>query len=137
MTRGFKKYKSDECVLVKKMEDGKFLIVLLYVDDILVLGERHKHRHWVRNILEAEYEKVTAEEGKRLPYLGMTILKTSNGYEISMTPYIDEVLQLYGKEVRTCMTPAKTNLFSISKEAQKIDGVLFHSIVAKLLYLGK
>jgi hypothetical protein len=67
----------------------------------------------------------------------MTILKTSNGYEISMKPYIDEVLQLYGKEDRTCVTPAKTNLFSISKEAQKIDGVLFHSIVAKLLYLGK
>jgi hypothetical protein len=60
MTRGFKKCKSDEYVLVKKMEDGKFLIVLLYVDDILVLGERHEHRHWVRNILEAEYEKVTA-----------------------------------------------------------------------------
>jgi len=67
----------------------------------------------------------------------MTILKTSNGYEISMKPYIDEVLQLYGKEDRTCVTPAKTNLFSVSKEAQKIDGVLFHSIVAKLLYLGK
>jgi hypothetical protein len=91
----------------------------------------------VRAILEAEYQKVTADEGERLPYLGMTILKTDNGFEIAMRSYIEDVLRLYGTEVRTCVTLAKPNLFSVNKTAKKTDNVLFHSIVAKLLYLGK
>jgi len=136
-TKGFKKCKSDECVLVKQMADGEYLIVLLYVDDILVLGKQRADRHWVRNILEQEYEKVTSEEGERLPYLGMTILKTEIGFEITMKSYIDDVLKSYGADVKACVTPAKANLFTVNSSAKRIDGVLFHSIVAKLLYLGK
>jgi len=137
VSKGFKKCPSNDCVLVRRMENGEHLIVLLYVDDILVLAEHQQDRYWVRAILEAEYQKVTADEGERLPYLGMTILKTDNGFEIAMRSYIEDVLRLYGTEVRTCVTLAKPNLFSVNKTAKKTDNVLFHSIVAKLLYLGK
>jgi hypothetical protein len=137
MAKGFKKCHADECVLVKKVDNGEYIIVLLYVDDILVLGKQHADRHWVRQILEDEYDKVTSEEGYCLPYLGMTILKTELGFKITMKSYIDDVLKSYGAEVKTCVTPAKANLFSVDKGAKRIDGVLFHSIVAKLLYLGK
>jgi hypothetical protein len=87
--------------------------------------------------LEQEYEKVTSEECERLPYLGMTILKTEIGFEITMKSYIDDVLKSYGADVKACVTPAKANLFTVNSSAKRIDGVLFHSIVAKLLYLGK
>jgi hypothetical protein len=136
-SQGFRKCSSDDCVLVKKMSNGEYIIVLLYMDDILVLGKQRADRHWVKTILEKEYEKVTSEEGNRLPYLGMTILKKEGGFEITMKSYIEDVLKLYGNEVKTCVTPAKANLFTIDQTAQQIDGVAFHSIVAKLLYLGK
>jgi hypothetical protein len=119
------------------MENGEHLVVLIYVDDILVMGKQHEHRHWVKRILEEEYEKITMDEGDRLPYLGMTIVKRNDGYEISMKSYIQDVLQLYGKEVTTCVTPAKANLFTVTEKQPTIDRVAFHSIVAKLLYLGK
>ena len=36
--QGFKKTSSDHCVFVQKFSDGDFIIVLLYVDDMLVVG---------------------------------------------------------------------------------------------------
>jgi hypothetical protein len=46
------------------MANGEYNIVVLYVDDILVLGKQSGDRHWVKNILEDEYKKITFEEGE-------------------------------------------------------------------------
>jgi hypothetical protein len=137
LAKGFKKSTADECILVKKMESGQYILVILYVDDILVLGKVKEDRHWVKRILEDEYKKITFDEGDRLTYLGMTILKRVDGYEISMKSYIEDILALYGKSIKTCVTPAKPGLFDTSTGTDYVDSVQFHSIVAKLLYLGK
>ena len=65
---GFKVCKTDECVLVKKTAEGKYVVVLLYVDDILVLSGSAADRYVVKALLEDMYEKVTHLEGKRLPH---------------------------------------------------------------------
>jgi len=137
MSKGFKRSTVDECVLVKQMPDGEYIIVVLYVDDILVIGRGHEDCHWVKGVLEAEYKKITFEEGEKFTYLGMTIVKKSNGFEISMKSYVEDIMKLYGKQLRTCVTPAKSGLFDTNVDGDRIDSVLFHSIVAKLLYLGK
>jgi len=112
--------------------------VLSYVDDILVISERNEDRQWVKSLLEAKYEKVTSQEGDCLPYLGMTILKTSIGYKICMRAYIEDMMKLYGKDVRECVTTAKQYLFDHQQNAPVIqEREKFHLVVAKLLYLGK
>ena len=35
---GYDKTASDHCVFVKKFSDGEFIILLLYVDDMLIVG---------------------------------------------------------------------------------------------------
>ena len=35
---GYDRTASNHCVFVKKFFDGKFIILLLYVDDILIVG---------------------------------------------------------------------------------------------------
>ena len=35
---GYDKTASDYCVFVKKFSDGEFIILLLYVDDMLIVG---------------------------------------------------------------------------------------------------
>jgi hypothetical protein len=88
------------------------VVVILYVDDILVLSELREDRQWVRSILVDKYEKVTCEEGERLPYLGMTIVKRSFGYKLCMKSYIDNVIKFYGKEkLREYIIPATNNFF--------------------------
>jgi hypothetical protein len=135
---GFKVCKTDEYVLVKKTAEGKYVVVLLYVDDILVLSGSAADRYEVKALLEDKYEKVTHTEGKRLPYLGMTIIKTAVGYEVTMSLYIDGTLKLHGKPVREYITPAKQDIFEACKTAPMLsEKAKFHSVVAKLLYLGK
>ena len=41
--QGYKKTSSDHCVLFQKFFDGDFIILLLYVDDMLIVG-RNKSR---------------------------------------------------------------------------------------------
>jgi hypothetical protein len=136
--QGFKKCPSDDCILIKYQEGKQPIIVILYVDDILIMANRKEDRYWVKDILEQQYKKVTVTEGARLPYLGMTIIRTDDGFEICMQAYIEEVLKLYGNQVKKCITPAKPNLFKMTeKQALLKDRAAFHSVVAKLLYLGK
>jgi len=92
VSKGFTACKSEECVLVRKMESEKYLVVILYVDNILALSGVSEDRYWVRSILEDWYKKVTSEEGNRLPYLGMNIVKRAFGYELCMRSYVDEVI---------------------------------------------
>jgi hypothetical protein len=138
VSKGFTISKSDKCVLVKTMENGKHFIVMLYVDGILVMSEVSEDRYWVRSLLEDKYKKVTSEKGDRLPYLGMMIVKRDFGFELCMQLYVDDLLNFYGKEVREFTVPATGNLFKVDETSKGLsEKTKFHSVVAKLLYLGK
>ncbi len=95
-------------------------MVILYVDDILILSREGRDRYCVKDILEKQYEKVTVSEGERLPYLGMTIIKTSDGFEVCMKAYIEDIIKFSNKNVQEYVTPAKPNLFKIDNEAQPL-----------------
>jgi hypothetical protein len=114
MSHGFKICKLDECILHKKTQDGKDIILILYVYDILIMSGDRETRLWVRNILEQKYEKITFEESKKLTYLGMVLTRNECGFNISMRSYVDDILELYGSDVKECVTPAKMNLFVIN-----------------------
>jgi hypothetical protein len=136
---GFKVCKSDECIIFKKQE-GKSILLLLYIDDILILSDETSLCRWVKDILVEKYEKVTCDNGNKICYLGMTLKRNDKGYEISMKPYIEEIISFYGGTIRETVNPAKMNLFEVNKSQNKLNSkakVLFHSVVAKLLYLGK
>jgi hypothetical protein len=134
---GFNVCPSDECIMVKHTTGQEVIVVILYVDDILILSKLDADRKWVKDILERKYEKVTVTEGKRLPYLGMTVIKTVEGFEVSMKSYIEDILELYGKKLREYVTPTKPNLFKLGEGQPIVEKAKFHSMVAKLLYLGK
>jgi hypothetical protein len=134
---GFKVGPSDECIMMKHTTGQEAIVVILYVDDILILSKSDTNRKWVKDILERRYEKVMVTEGKCLLYLGMTVIKTAEGYEVSMKSYIDDILEHYGKKLREYVTPTKPNLFKLGGGKPVVEKAKFHSMVAKLLYLGK
>jgi hypothetical protein len=135
---GFKKCALDECVLVKRTDGEKYIVLLLYIDDILIMSQLTKDRYWVKDLLQAKYGKVMYDEGNRLPYLGRTIMKTDSGFEIAMESYIQDILRSYGKRVRDYVVPANQNLFAVQEHQEPIvEKAKFYSVVAKLLYLGR
>jgi len=115
MANGFKIVELEECVLVKALEGGRHLVILLYVDDLLVMSKSKADRHWVKDLLEQTYGKVTYDKGSSLPYLGMTMIKTKNGFEVCMKAYIEDVLKLYDEKLRECMMPTTHRLFTIDE----------------------
>ena len=36
LNQGFKRCNADHCVYIKNLEDGKSIIIMLYVDDMLI-----------------------------------------------------------------------------------------------------
>jgi hypothetical protein len=68
----------------------------------------------------------------------MTIIKRKDGFEICMRSYIEDTINLYGKKLMEYVTPTSPGLFTVDKTAAPIvQRAKFHSMVAKLLYLGK
>lgn len=39
INHGYQRTTSDHCVFVKRFDDGEFIILLLYIDDMLIVGQ--------------------------------------------------------------------------------------------------
>jgi len=51
----FKKTIVDHCVFIKRYEDGNFIILLLYVDDILIIGQHKTKIASLKNVLSNSF----------------------------------------------------------------------------------
>jgi transposase InsO family protein len=95
LEHGFHKTQADHCVFVKRYDEGDFLILLLYVDDMLVVGQNAKKIA----SLKKELSKVFAMKdlGPAKQMLGMHIVRdrTKNMLWLSQEKYVAKVLQRF------------------------------------------
>jgi hypothetical protein len=131
-----------DCCVMNKTVDGRQITILMYVDDLMVLAKEEKDLLWVRDLLLSHFDRIEWKIENEFTYLGMLVEKTERGFEISMEYYIDQTLQFYFGErkntIKEYITPAIATLYAEDDEQmEKEESVLFHSTVAKLLYLGK
>jgi hypothetical protein len=131
----------DPCV-ANMVINGKQCTVVWYVDDNKI---SHVQGTVVTSIIEAiesKFGKMTVTRGNTHEFLGMKIRYNDNGTaSISMKQYIQEALNDFSEDIKnTAATPALRDLFDVDDDKQKLnekDSDLFHSIVAKLLYISK
>ena len=109
------------------------VVVTLYVDDLLVAGTE-ENVLMVYNKLCAKYGKCKFNAGPKVPFLGMTFdFSTKEQLRVSMD--MPSVVHTMDK---TSDSPASLNLFQVEKQQpllEKNHAEVFHSIVAKLLYV--
>jgi Reverse transcriptase (RNA-dependent DNA polymerase). len=141
---GFEMNPVDNCVMHKVTENGKLLIIVLYVDDILMLCEDDDAIDWLIAELKKEYKEVSVERGDEISYLGMALKRCNDGsFEISMEAYIKDILASFPEyeSIKKCITPTTPQLFKSNSTAGKLLCQLakerFHTTVARLLYLSK
>jgi Reverse transcriptase (RNA-dependent DNA polymerase) len=139
---GFELNPYDPCV-ANTIIDGSQCTIAWYVDDMKI---SHQDPNVVSNIIcsiEKKFGTMTVHRGDDVTFLGMDILfNTNNTVTISMSKFIDEVLEESGVVFHdtSCNTPAKSNLFDIDAGSATLStsmSDLFHRLVAKLLYLSK
>ena len=138
---GFIPNPEDLCVFNKDVE-GEQCTIVLHVDDIKL---SHKDESVVRDVasaLEEIYGKMELRTGKVLEYCGITLDYSEDGsVAIGAESYITEAIDEFPEVIDTRFrTPAARHLFEINEECERLEEEtrkVFHSIFAKLLWVGK
>ena len=122
--------------------NGSQCTIAWYVDDTKI---SHKDPEVVTSIIkkiESKHDKMTVTRGRKHTFVGMDFeLKDDGSIHITTVDYIKEALADFGEIVHgTSQSPANKNLFIIDKESTELTeskANIFHSIVAKLLYVSR
>jgi len=142
MSQGYDRTTSDHCVFMKKFSDDDFIILLLYVDDMLIVG------HDVGKIgkLKRELSKSFAMKdlGSVKQILGMKILRDRKKRKIwlSQETYIEKVLERFNMSKAKAVCSPLVGHFKLSskqcptseKEKEEMSRVPYSSAVGSLMY---
>ena len=129
----------DPCVFNKTV-DGAQSTLLVHVDDILCLCASPVAHEELKTRLRTRYVEINADSGPKLSFLGMTVDARNEGVvEVTMGGFLTELLADNPPD-GAVTSPANNNLFDFDDQDAALDDARrkrFHTVVAKLLYLGK
>ena len=133
----------DQCVYFRKLEDGSFIYLLLYVDDMLIASKCSKEIENLKAQLNKEFEMKDLGEAKKI--LGMEICRDRKLRRLCLTQsqYLKKVLTQFGmneksKPVSTPLAPHFKISASMSPkdeaEREYMTRVPYANIVGSLMY---
>ena len=129
----------DPCVF-SKMVDGAQSTLLVHVDDILCLCASPLAHEELKDRLRSRYVEINDDSGPKISFLGMTIDSGNKGVvEVTMGGFVTELMADFPPG-GVATSPANNNLFDFDDRDVALDDARrkrFHTVVAKLLYLGK
>lgn len=132
---GFNRSNYDHA-LFYKVVNGKYVLVLVYVDDMIIAGDRDeiiKTREEIANIYSITATEVSPAE---VDYLGIRVKYDAEGrtFSLSQPGMVEELIE--GIEKPSDL-PCNAELY-VDKESDPFEDVtLYRSEVAKLLYLSR
>ena len=137
---GFTLNPYDSCIANCEIE-GKQCTIGWYVDDNKISHVNPDVVTMIIEKIEERFGKMTVTRGREHVFLGMNIRYTEDRTAVvTMKSYLIEAIEESGMNInRTAATPAGKNLFELNNEATllpKMEAEVFHSVVAKLLYVS-
>ncbi|GKV10025.1 hypothetical protein SLEP1_g21450 [Rubroshorea leprosula] len=138
----FTRTESDHCVYVKRYPDGDFLILLLYVDDMLIVGHDTKKIAALKIDLSKSFSMKDLGPAKQI--LGMKIFRDRKNKKLwlSQEKYIEKVLDRFNmSKAKPVGTPLASH-FKLSteqcpaskEEVEYMKNVPYASAVGSLMY---
>jgi Reverse transcriptase (RNA-dependent DNA polymerase) len=138
----FMKTNSDNCVFVKRYSSINFIILLLYVDDMLVIGSDLRKIKALKERLGSEFAMKDLGAAKQI--LGMRITRNRKDRKIwlSQEKYIEKVLERFNMaKCKPVTTPLASHFKLINdgcpkddKEEEEMRNVPYASAVGSLIY---
>ena len=95
MSHGFKINECDKCVYIKDTKH-EYVIVGLYVGDMLIVSSDGKMIIFTKNMLNSRFEM--KDMGPADVILGIKIIRTSDGLMLSQSHYVDNILGKFDKD---------------------------------------
>ncbi|GJS95733.1 putative RNA-directed DNA polymerase [Tanacetum coccineum] len=134
---GFNQSKSDYSLFTKS-DNGVFLALLVYVDDIIITGNNSSEIDKFKEFLRTKF--MIKDLGNLKYFLGIEVINTDKGICLNQRKYVLDLLSDYG--MLACK-PARTPMISklsISNEESISDPLLdnvvdYQKLMGKLIYL--
>jgi hypothetical protein len=130
----FDKCEGEPTVYIKE-KDGKILIVVLYVDDVIFTGNDDQLIKNFKSVMKEEFEMT--DMGFLRYFLGIEVDQNEKGIFISQARYVNQVLSRFNmQECKAAITPTVMGLKLSREDSSKdFDPSLYKSIVGSLMYL--
>lgn len=102
LSYGFQISESDNC-LYHKLVKNKYVILCLYVDDILILAHELETINEIKEFLFKKFDMKDLGEADEI--LGMKIIRTPNSIKLSQSHYTRMVLEIWLFQLYTGVNP--------------------------------
>ena len=133
ITNGFRINECDKCVYIKDTENG-YVILCLYVDDILIVGNDDKMIKSTKNMLNSRFDM--KDMGLANVILGIKITRISDRLILSKSHYADKILEKFNKDdFGIAKTPLDNSLHLSKNRREDISQVEYFRVIGTLMYL--
>ncbi|GKA54879.1 putative RNA-directed DNA polymerase [Tanacetum coccineum] len=140
--QGYRKTSSDHCVFFQKFGDDDFIILLLYVDDMLIVGKNIGRIAQLKRDLSKSFSMKDLGPTKQI--IGIRIFRDRGAKKlhISQEQFIKKVLCRFNMDkAKVVSSPLTTNFKLTNKDCpssktniEKMDRVPYASAVGSLMY---
>lgn len=135
--KGYVASETDRCVM-RRESGGLIFCILIYVDDLLIFASKAETER-IRKFLTEAFTTITMSVDNTISYLGMQLLWKDRFFTVDMDFYVRQLLKDW-MHLPVKANPGTRNLFKIDEKANLLavkPRELFHSTVARILYLAK
>ncbi|KAE8681319.1 hypothetical protein F3Y22_tig00111330pilonHSYRG00089 [Hibiscus syriacus] len=139
---GYNRCEYDCCVYVKSLDDGSFIFLLLYVDDMLIAAKNMDDVIGLKTLLSQEFDMKDLGAAKKI--LGMEICRDrdSRKLRLSQRGYVEKMLERFAMSSAKPVSTPLANHFKLSseqcpktdKEAENMTKVPYSNAVGCLMY---
>ncbi|GJU61096.1 retrotransposon protein, putative, ty1-copia subclass [Tanacetum coccineum] len=130
---GFKINECDKCVYVKDTSAG-YVILCLYVDDMLIVGSNDKIIRSTKDMLKSKFDM--KDMGLADVILGIKIIRTQNGLVLSQAHYVDKILNTHNAgDSGQARTPIDTSLHLSKNRGLGVAQLEYSRIIVIIMYL--
>jgi hypothetical protein len=126
---------SSESAVYKKVIGSDFIILCLYVDDLIFMGTSISLVKEFKEEMKSEFEM--SDLGEMQYFLGMQIRQTTEGISICQTKYVEDMLRRFNMQnCKVVSTPLVVGRKLMKEDESSLcDATLYRSMVGSLMYL--
>ena len=131
LSNGFTINKCDKCVYIKNT-DNEFVIVCLYVDDMLIMGSNSAIINETKNMLKRNFDM--KDMGLADVILGIKILRTNEGIALTQSHYVEKMLKKFNSfDCKPAKTPLELNVHLSKNMGEPVAQEEYAKVIGSLM----
>ena len=132
--QGYQRGQSGHTMFFKQSNDGRMTILIVYVDDIILIGDDTGEVERLKKVLATAFE--VKDLGQMWYFLGMEVARSRKGISISQRKYVLDLLIETGMlGCKPSDTPIKTRN-RMESDGKPVDRERYQRLVGRLIYLS-